>query len=381
MTPNDLRDRIRLGEDSRTEFKDERVGPEEIAAALVALANSAGGLLLIGVGDDRSVRGVSEPDVMLRHVDSISRQNIEPPLSLIQVEKLEIDSRIVLAVHVVRGPQRPYRTNRGQYYVRTAASRRLATRQELLELYQSAEALQPDELPAEGVGADEIDQDYLVRARPELAALPAQNLRQAMINMRLLTASDHPTIGGLLCFGRNPQQARPYARITAIRHKGTQISEEFLDREEIGGCVEKQLVAARAFLHKHLASGTAAGSSSIYPAPIEAIEEALVNAVAHRDYLAQAQVRVFIYDDRVQVISPGHLLNSVNVEWMKYGCHLVRNPVVFGHLSRLRLATDAGRGVPTMFQIMRGRGLPEPELEPSGPEFRVTFRLVGSKTS
>ncbi|MBI3268923.1 MAG: HEAT repeat domain-containing protein [Planctomycetes bacterium] len=314
MTPGDLRDRIRAGEDSRTEFKDDRVWPDELASALVAFANSAGGLVLLGVGDDRSLRGVSDPDLMLRQVDNISRNNIEPPLSLILVEKVELDSRIILVIEIVRGPQRPYRTNRGQYYLRTAAGRRLATRQELLELYQSAEALQPDELPAEGAGADELDQEYLQRVRPELGDLPAHPLRQALINMKLLTASGHPTIGGLLCFGRNPQQARPYARVTAIRHKGTQISEEFLDREELNGCVEKQIVAARAFLRRHLGQGASTVPSSIYPAPVEAVEEALVNAVAHRDYLAQAQVRVFVYDDRVQIISPGRLLNSVNVE-------------------------------------------------------------------
>ena len=114
---------------------------------------------------------------------------------------------------------------------------------------------------------------------------------------------------------------------------------------------------------------------SIYTPPIEAVDEAVINAIAHRDYGLAAQTRLFIFDDRVEVVSPGRLLNSVSAELMRHGCHLVRNPVIFGQLARLRLATDAGRGVPNMFTRMRAASLPEPEIMPTGAELRVILRL------
>ncbi|MBI4613862.1 MAG: transcriptional regulator, partial [Planctomycetes bacterium] len=184
-----------------------------------------------------------------------------------------------------------------------------------------------------------------------------------------------PTLGGLLCFGGEPQARRPYARITAIRHRGTEVSEDFLDRREIGGNLESQIRGAQEFLRQHLLAPTPGGAQPIHPPPLEAVNEAIVNAVAHRDYFQPAQVRLFVFDDRVEAISPGRLLNSVTVELMRYGCHVVRNPLIFGHMARLRLATDAGRGVPSMIGLMRARGLPEPEILQTGVDLRVVFRL------
>ncbi|MBI2267552.1 MAG: hypothetical protein HYU64_20680 [Armatimonadetes bacterium] len=100
-----------------------------------------------------------------------------------------------------------------------------------------------------------------------------------------------------------------------------------------------------------------------------------MNAVAHRDYLLTSQVRLFIFDDRIEITNPGRLLNSVTVEAMRLGYHLVRNPVIFSHLARLRLATDAGLGVPNMIRLLRQNRLPDPDFLVVGNEFRLIFRM------
>ncbi|MBI4614875.1 MAG: putative DNA binding domain-containing protein, partial [Planctomycetes bacterium] len=223
MSPEELRERIRLGEDGRTEFKDERSHPDDLAAAIVSFANSAGGDLLLGVANDRSVPGVSDPDQAMLRLDNICRQNIEPPLVCVTIQKHLLENSVVLALRVPRGPQRPYRTTKGVYYVRGAAGRRIATRQELLEIYQSALALHPDEMAAEDAGPEDIDPGYLLRVRPEFQHLSQEELIRTLINVKVMFDADHPTLGGLLCFGGEPQARRPYARITAIRHRGTQV--------------------------------------------------------------------------------------------------------------------------------------------------------------
>ncbi len=375
MNTEEVRERVRLGEDSRTEFKREEVHEDDLAASLTSFANGAGGMLILGVADDRAVRGVRDPDRTILRIDNISRQNVEPPLTNVTVEKHSIEGNVVLVVHAPRGPQRPYRTNRGVYFVRGAAGRRMATRQELLEIYQSAGSLFPDEIAVEDAGEGDLDRDSLLDVRPELKGMASESMGRALIAMKVMADERHPTVGGLLCFGRDPQQFKPYARITAIRHKGTDVSEEFLDRRELGGTLRRQIAEAQAFLREHLASARHPGPRPIYSMPFDAFDEALVNAVAHRDYLALSQVRLFLFDDRLEVVSPGMLLNTVTIDNVKLGFHLVRNPIVFNHLVRARLATDAGRGIPTMIQRARASGLPEPEFACVGAEFRVTFRL------
>ncbi|MBI5365697.1 MAG: putative DNA binding domain-containing protein [Planctomycetes bacterium] len=383
MTPQELEERVRLGEDARTEFKVESAHPDALAVVMVSFANSEGGVLLLGVADDRALKGVADPDAQCLRIDEIRRNNVEPPLSNVTVEKHLLQGVCILAVHIPRGVQRPHRTNKGVYYVRSIAGHRIATRQELLELYQSANSLLPDEMPAEDARLADLDLPYLIQTRPELRGLEGPNrsadLARALANIKVMADAEHPTLGGLLCYGREPERLRPYARVTAIRHSGVTITEAHLDRQEIGGQLERQIRGAQDFVRRHLPGTPAGAAHSIYPPPLEAIDQALVNAVAHRDYFAQAQVRLFLFDDRVEVISPGRLLNHVTVEQMRDGCHVVRNPLIFQHLSRVQLATDAGRGVPTMFEVMRGRSLPEPEIRPTGLDLRVTFRLHGAR--
>lgn len=377
MTPDEFKQRISLGEDARTEFKEEPVRPDALAAAIVSFANSAaGGAILLGVADDGRPAGVADADTATVRIDDICRQNVEPPLTNVTIERHRLGDATLLAVYVPRGPQRPYRTSSGIYYVRGTAGRRIATRQELLEIYQSSQALFPDEMAVEDAGPGDLDPDYLRALRPELQGLAEPELLRTLVNLKILFDTDHPTLGGLLCFGKEPQRLRSYARITAIRQRGTDVTEDFIDRREIGGHLERQLRDAEDFVRRHLPGPAAGSARPIYPPPVEAVDEALVNAAAHRDYLAAAQIRLFIFDDRVEVISPGRLLNDVSPELMRHGCHVVRNPVVFSHLARLRLATDAGRGVPTMFTVMRARGLPEPEIVPAGAELRVVLKLT-----
>jgi ATP-dependent DNA helicase RecG len=373
MTLEELKERIRLGEDTRTEFKDERVQPDDLAAAIVSLANTNGGDIFLGVANDGSLPGVSNPDQTTLLIDNVCRQNIEPPLGNVSAERHGLDGKILVVLHVPRGPQRPYRTNKGVYYVRGLTSRRMASQQELLEIYQAAKALFPDQMAVEDHQAIDLDREHLCATWPELHSLSEQEFTRTLINLKLLFNVDHPTLGGLLCFGRDPQRARPYARITAIRFRGNDVTENFLDRKEIGGTLAQQIRAAQVFGRQHL---TETLSGSIYPPPVEGVDEAIINAIAHRDYGLTAQTRLFIFDDRVEIISPGKLFNSLNVESLKYGCHEVRNTVVFAHLARLNLATNAGLGIRNMFSQMRARSLPEPQIVVRGSEFQVTLRLT-----
>lgn len=184
---------------------------------------------------------------------------------------------------------------------------------------------------------------------------------------------------GLLCFGKDPQRHLPWARVTAVRNPGTEVGLDVLDRKEFGGTIERQLHAAEEFVMRHLAAPVRIRGfepeTPEYALPLEAVREAVRNAVAHRDYAVTAQILITMYDDRLEIVSAGRLLNSMTIDAMKLGVHAERNPLIASFLAKRHLITERGTGVPRMLKLMRQRDLPEPEFEERGPSLIVTLRM------
>ena len=144
MTPPELRARIKRWEDLHTEFKLEAIHPDDLSAALVAFANADGGQLIIGVSEERKVIGVRDTAKLRHYVDNVALNNCVPPLTISQ-DAVPYRGKEVVVVSVGKGEQRPYRTSRGVYYIRTSSGRRQASREELLRLFQASESLYYDE--------------------------------------------------------------------------------------------------------------------------------------------------------------------------------------------------------------------------------------------
>ncbi len=351
----ELRERVSRWEDLHTEFKERVDNPDDLAASLVAFANTDGGQLVIGVRRDRTIVGVADADAEHRRVDMVAYNNCEPPLTVLQ-ESVEVEGKRVVVVNVPKGAQRPYRTNRGRYYIRTTSGRRDASREELLRLFQATESLYYDETPLPRLGLSDLDLDaldaYLDRTgQQELGDEPARLLR----NWGLL-ADGHPTVAGVLLFGREPQRHLPAAQINAARFSGTDPAFEPLDRKDITGRLLDLIDDARRFLHIHLQVRHEIRGFEPEPRPElpeEALREAIVNAVAHRDYTVQGAVRIFVFDDRVEFHTPGRPPNTVDEAAMRAGVHVVRNPRISTRLSDAGLVTRAGTGIRRIVRLAR----------------------------
>jgi ATP-dependent DNA helicase RecG len=354
----ELQDRIARWEDLHTEFKEWPIHPEDLAASLVALANTDGGQLVLGVGEGRTIPGVEDPDRAARQVDNVAANNCEPPVTVLQ-EVLRPDpeeDRAVLVVNVPKGAMRPYRTHRGVFYVRTTSGRRQASREELLRLFQATESLYYDETPLLRLGLQDLDlpafEAFLQRTgQPSLLDEPERLLR----NWRL-AAGDHPTLAGLLLFGREPQRHLPFAQINAARFSGRDMSEDPEDRKDLGGRLLEVIDQAERFLDLHLR--TRHEIRGFEPEakpelPKEALREALVNAVAHRDYTIRGPIRLFVLADRIEVHTPGRPPNGVDAEAMRAGTHVVRNPAIYARLSDAGLVTRAGTGIRRILRLAR----------------------------
>ena len=149
---------IEKGEDSFTEFKEEKVHPDKLAAEIVAFANTEGGNLIIGVSDDGKILGVANPDKEMQRIDNICNNNCEPTI-YVTIEKLIINDKKILIVKIPKGPLRPYRTNKGIHYIRTGSGKRMASPGELRLIHQASGALYYDELPVPNTSIENIDME------------------------------------------------------------------------------------------------------------------------------------------------------------------------------------------------------------------------------
>lgn len=252
---------------------------------------------------------------------------------------------------------------------------------------ESALALFPDELPVPGTTLTDLDQGYFERSFETFAEMPIEDtglsLERLLTNLKLWDGTAL-TVAGLLLFGRNPQAHLPFAMISAVHFKGDEIGEAFLDRKEILGTLEDQITDAESWLRLRLpVSGKIAGfrREDTPEIPSFVLREAVVNTVVHRDYTIRSQIRIFVFDDRIEIMNPGRLPNTVTLDNILLGIHAERNPILTTFLSRLGFASRVGTGIPRMIRLMRQHGLPEPEFQLVGHEFRVVLRRTWKEGS
>ncbi|MBI3272738.1 MAG: putative DNA binding domain-containing protein [Planctomycetes bacterium] len=356
MDLNELRARIARWEDLHTDFKERLGSPDEMARDIVSFANTDGGRLILGVREeDRAIVGVADPDKLSQTVDNVAFNNCEPPITVIQ-EVLEVDGKKVLVVNVPKGDQRPYRTNMGRYLVRTSSGRRDASQAELLRAFQAVESLFYDETPLLRLGHADLDMDALARYLEKTGRTVREEERRTLLRNWGLLRDDHPTIAGVLFFGREPQRHLPFAQINAACFPGTDSAAEPLDRQNLTGRLLDVIEGAGRFLSSHLR--TPHRIQGFEPErkpelPEEALREAVVNAVAHRDYTVHGPVRLFIFDDRVEIRTPGKPPNTVTPDAMRAGVHVPRNHRIYTRLANAGLVTEAGTGIGRMSLLVR----------------------------
>jgi len=388
MNPTELAARLIKGEDLHTEFKERLIHADDLAASIIAFANTDGGQMIFGVNDEREITGLGdETDHVFQFIDNIAFNNCEPPVTIVQETVRDQQGRIVVIVNIPKGDHRPYRTNRGVYYVRTTSGRRQASREELLRLFQSTESFYYDETSVIQSNVADLDDKAIERM---LKDITGQGFDIAGISGERLLANWHlvretkmdigthptPTLTGILFLASHPQQFLPYAYVSALRIPGTDISAEPYDQKHIEGRMVDMLHDVVRFLDIHLMRPhkiVGLLPEARPELPVVTLRESLVNALAHRDYTISAPVRVIVFDDRVEIRTPGKLPNTVTIESMRWGVHVLRNPTIYNVFLKLGFVTDAGSGIPRMIRVFREATGQEPILRMEGNEFVTAF--------
>jgi ATP-dependent DNA helicase RecG len=373
LAPDELAALIATGEDSFTEFKEPAVTTRDLAKELCAFLNTAGGRVLIGVADDGSIVGRGDWDDT--RIMDVARTLLDPPvIPTFQRLRPPGSTQEIGVVSVDVGLEKPYAVGGGEgkrYYVRAGSTSREASREELIRLTQASGAVAGDLRPVLGARLDDLDDD-LISARftgrrsidwPNLAD---QERRRILIDAEILhPETGGPTVAGLLCFGRAPQQRLPEAAIMCVAYRGVSVERELLDRSEIGGRIDEQVDSAVAFIERNLriASTVEGVRRADAPRPsTEALREVIANAVVHRHYGVAGPCQVRIFSDRLEVQSPGGLPNGVTPEAMRVGVSVRRNPFLVGRLEELNVVDAIGRGFVLVIEEALALGLPEPHV-------------------
>lgn len=369
-------DLLATPEGKRLEFKRDLSSRRPILRTLCAFANTAGGTIVIGVDDDRSVRGLADPLDVESRLTNIIHDSIAPRLvPEIDVVGWRSTHLVVVTVHL--SSARPHRliTDGDIVYVRLGASNRQADNELVAEMQRSVRFESFDELPFATEPIDAVD---LKAVRTEFAGRRSIQRRdlQTLGLSALHQGHEVPTIGGLVLFGRD-RQAFPDATVRCARFEGTDRVKILDTAEPAPTSLPSMVRDAQTFAERHMAGSIIiAGLRSRIerPVPVPAIREALVNAAVHADYSQKGgPIRLAMFDDRIEVENPGLLPFGVAVEDLATGVSRVRNRVIARTFKKLGYIEQWGSGIIRILDEARAAGLPKPTFEEIGGRFRVTL--------
>ncbi|MFT3821996.1 MAG: ATP-binding protein [Rubrivivax sp.] len=398
----ELIEKIRLGEDSYLELKELRFagaklrGPaqDDLADELAAFANSRGGVLVMGVDDKtRAVLGI--PVERLDQAEALVRQacedSIRPSLAPV-IERLTLPDaagaeRAVIRVDVA--PSLFVHQSPGGYLQRVGSSKRPIPPDQLARLFQQrsqARLIRFDETPVAAATLADLDEALWRRFAPRMDDEPAKRL----LSKLAMAAEDdagrwHPTVAGVLMATRDPRRFLPGAYVQAVAYAGTTITPGRpqayqLDAADIAGPLDQQIADACRFVRRNMktaARKSAAGGRIDMPQyDMLAVFEAVTNAVAHRDYsMGGSKVRLRMFDDRLEIHTPGMLVNTMTPETLPYR-QAARNEALTSLLARCPVPDDGSAGTRARIMDRRGEGVPiilslSTRLAGKAPEFRL----------
>ncbi len=403
MNRTELRQLIANRENSRVELKRDDCHPDELATEISALLNLEGGVILLGVEDDGAISGLTRSrEAAEEWVMNIAQQNLQPAIIPVWTcMEIEVGKNIGVIELAADSPGKPYKARRGRAwvtYIRAGSTSREATREEEGRLYQAARLVRYEIKPVPDTGLEALDmnrienyyQDVLKRSLP--ARTDLENRRRLLLNSDLLVeagAGAGASVAGLLLFSKNPNRRLPQAGVTAVAFPGLEKEYNTVDEERIrgpltprvsedGDVVERGVIDRTVdFIKRNMGSvAYLDGGRRIHKKsfPLDAVREAVVNAVAHRDYAREGtDIEVSLYRDRFEVISPGRLPNGVTVEKMKEGVvRVARNELLKEILRDYRYIEHYRMGVRNRIinSIRRHNGT-EPDLVEGDDRFTV----------
>ena len=408
MTKSDLLALIANGENSGVEFKGDQEGPERIAKEIVALANFNGGKLILGVEDDGTIAGIRRDDLEHWIMDVVFGRKVHPMILPFYEEVQIDDKRRVAIVTVTQGTTKPYvvrHNNREDIYIRVGSTSQHATREQQARLFALGGMLHAELLPVSGSGFRDLSrdrlEDYLIGiVGDSVAPMSEDEWSERLCGLGFLAERDDGppicTIAGLVLFGRKPRRLLRQVGIRWMVFDGDDKAYRALDDRVVDGplvalfrgragagrqMLEEGLIehledAMRPFVSDEADTINAPmRRERCWRYPKDALREAVVNALAHRDWTRNEEVEVARYADRLVVTSPGALQNTMTVTKMIAGQRSPRNPLIVEVLRDYAYVDARGMGVRNkIIPLVKQSSGREPEFEATQDHLKVTMR-------
>jgi predicted HTH transcriptional regulator len=376
----DIEQLSQLGESKTLEYKRNAQPLESILKAVIAFANTSGGIILIGVEDDGQIVGIdNEQAVQAQLANSISNRitpKLVPDISIMRVKKVSV---VVVRVEHSIGPY--YLRSKGVEkgaYIRVGNSNQVAGPEIINELLKMGNLLSFDKTAcsdADGTMLDRKKIEKVFHLKDETIST------SKLLSLGLVVKKGSrifATNGGMILFGfpEKRQFYFPYAEVRCARFKGTTRA-EFIDQLNIDGGILSAIDEAPKFIRRNTRVASKFGGirrQDIPEYPFEGIREALTNALAHANYAVDgSRIFVAIYDDRLEIQNPGIMMPGMDIEQFKAGISRIRNPVIARILGELRLIEEWGSGYKRIKAACEDGGYPLPKWEEFGTALRVTF--------
>jgi len=375
----DIQEILKKDEGKTLEFKRDLSSPGPILKTLVAFSNTAGGVLLIGIEDKtKHIRGITDSLSAEERLVSLISDKIAP-LMIPQVEIISWRKTELLAVRVYPSPNRPHFIKKKGpelgVYVRVGSTNRMADKSVLGELKRSIKHTGYDEEPLPELNREALD----FKAASELFAEHRKLKKNDLSILGLMTHHQGrlvPTVAGIVLFGKEREKYFPDAKICCARFNG-------FDRQFIQDNLELQdypPIAVRHvfdFVKKHANSEIIIKDivhSEKSNIPMIAVREAVINAVVHTDYSQTGMtIKCSIFNDRLEIDSPGLLPLGLTIEDILTGMSKLRNRIIGRVFKELKMIEQWGSGIQRIIAECRNAGLKDPLFEEIGHIFRVTI--------
>ncbi len=371
---------ISLGETSTVQMKERIDDAAKVGSELVAFSNSHGGRLIVGVNDKTGkVNSLNFEELQrtTQLLGNVASDHVVPPI-IIDVETVDMGDGGVVVATVKEGTNKPYHDNKGVVWVKNGADKRkVFDNTEVAEMLAQSGNLFPDSIAVPGTSIGDLDDETLKQYLFSRFEKPCKNLginvetvkdlsademmgkiikgftiRALLQNSGLIRQDGTLTVACLELFGKNPQRWLPGITIKGVCMPGTSIAStsffDKLDSPDTNGNLLHQYEQIMAFFTRNLhrrqteEEFNSIGSLEI---PYSSLSELTVNALIHRSLTRQAPIRVFIFDDRVEIHSPGTLPGGLSVDEIKQGTSLPRNMLLFNNAIFLLPYTGIGSGI------------------------------------
>ncbi len=375
-----LKDIIEKGESVDLELKRSFHSSQEIAKTICSFANTQGGVLILGVEDNKKISGLCEDMDQLQKRISDANSTVHPkPIMNIEIHEVEGKKVATLIVH--RADSSVFHSFEGAIYVRIGTTTQKLEGNSILEFLRNRQILLFDEGSDYSANVDSLDKNKIkeyLEVRGQENYLKSHSIEDFLLSKKFAVALPNLKIKNIsiLFFAKDPQSFFPYTQIKLVRFDGIE-PVKVISYEEAKGSLPQTINQAINFVNRYISKEFVIKGikrKEIALLPEEAIRESIINSVAHRDYFNKNEIQISIFDDRVEITNPGGLPEGMEKELLGI-LSVQRNPLIYQMLKDYGFMEGIGSGIAKIYSTMQSAQLQKPEFFVSKDIFRIVLRI------